>query len=138
MNVNRVLNMVIRMFFRKAVSKGISQMPKQGADCLHLVDLDGARDGKLINGEAIRRIVDTVDVTFQLGGGIRDETTIQRLLDLGLDRLVVGSSAVLRPAALRTQGSGTQRPPAPGSRIFAHASSGMTARATPTAILVPF
>lgn len=75
---------------------------QQGSDCLHLVDLDGARDGKLINGEAIRRIVDSVDVTLQLGGGIRDETTIQRLLDLGLDRLVIGTQALKHPDWFRT------------------------------------
>ena len=56
----------------------------EGADCLHLVDLDGARDGKLVNGEVIEAIVTSVDVTFQLGGGIRDESAIKRLLHLGL------------------------------------------------------
>lgn len=69
----------------------------EGADCLHLVDLDGARDGKLINGEVIQAIVKSVDVTFQLGGGIRDEEAIKRLLDLGLDRLVIGTQALKNP-----------------------------------------
>lgn len=69
----------------------------EGADCLHLVDLDGARDGKLVNGQVIEAIVNSVDVTFQLGGGIRDEGAIQRLLDLGLDRLVVGTQALKHP-----------------------------------------
>ncbi len=69
----------------------------EGADCLHLVDLDGARDGKLINGEVISEIVSSVDVTFQLGGGIRDEEAITRLLELGLDRLVVGTQAIKEP-----------------------------------------
>jgi phosphoribosylformimino-5-aminoimidazole carboxamide ribotide isomerase len=69
----------------------------EGADCLHLVDLDGARDGELINGEVIQRIVEAVDVTFQLGGGIRDEAAIKRLLDLGLDRLVIGTQALKNP-----------------------------------------
>lgn len=74
----------------------------QGADCLHLVDLDGARDGKLINDQAIRQIADNVDVTLQLGGGIRDEDTIQRLIDLGLDRLVIGTQALKHPDWFRT------------------------------------
>jgi len=69
----------------------------EGADCLHLVDLDGARDGKLINGEVISKIVSSVDVTFQLGGGIRDEAAITRLLELGLHRLVVGTQAIKHP-----------------------------------------
>lgn len=70
---------------------------EEGADCLHLVDLDGARDGKLINGEVIQRIVTSVDVTFQLGGGIRDESSITGLLELGLDRLVIGTQALKNP-----------------------------------------
>lgn len=69
----------------------------EGADCLHLVDLDGARDGELVNGEVIAAIVSSVDVTFQLGGGIRDEACITRLLDLGLDRLVIGTQALKQP-----------------------------------------
>lgn len=69
----------------------------EGADCLHLVDLDGARDGKLINGQAIEAIVSSVDVTFQLGGGIRDESSIKRLLEMGLDRLVIGTQALKQP-----------------------------------------
>jgi len=73
------------------------QWVDQGADCLHLVDLDGARDGKLFNSEVIKRVVDTVDVTLQLGGGIRDEATIQWLLDEGLDRLVIGTQALKHP-----------------------------------------
>ena len=77
----------------------------EGADCLHLVDLDGARDGKLINGEVIQAIVNSVDVTFQLGGGIRDEAAITRLLDLGLDRLVIGTQALKNPDWFREMAS---------------------------------
>jgi phosphoribosylformimino-5-aminoimidazole carboxamide ribotide isomerase len=71
----------------------------EGATCLHLVDLDGARDGKLINGEVIGKIATAnPKITIQLGGGIRNEEAIQRLLDLGLDRLVVGTQALKNPA----------------------------------------
>ncbi len=66
----------------------------QGARHLHLVDLDGARDGKLTNLEAVRKIVAAVDLQCELGGGIRDQETIQTLLDAGLDRLVLGTSAL--------------------------------------------
>lgn len=69
----------------------------EGADCLHLVDLDGARDGELVNAQVITAIVQSVDVTFQLGGGIRDEACITRLLDLGLHRLVIGTQALKQP-----------------------------------------
>ena len=69
----------------------------QGARCLHLVDLDGARDGSTANFEAVRQIVTAVDVPCELGGGIRDSGTIGRYLQLGLSRLVVGTRALKEP-----------------------------------------
>ena len=70
---------------------------EQGADRLHLVDLDGARDGTQANRDALRRILAEVGVPCQIGGGIRDEQTIQALLELGASRLVVGTRAVKDP-----------------------------------------
>lgn len=72
-----------------------------GARCLHLVDLDGARDGQPTNLEAIRAIVQAVTVPCQLGGGVRGEETIRRLLDLGLTRLIVGTKALREPEWFR-------------------------------------
>ncbi|NLY02062.1 MAG: 1-(5-phosphoribosyl)-5-[(5-phosphoribosylamino)methylideneamino]imidazole-4-carboxamide isomerase [Rhodopirellula sp.] len=69
----------------------------QGAECLHLVDLDGARQGHPGNLTAVRAIVAAVDVPCELGGGIRSETTIREALDLGLVRLVVGTPAIKEP-----------------------------------------
>lgn len=66
----------------------------EGADCLHLVDLDAARGGNDINHAAIRAIVQAVDVPCELGGGIRDLAAIERFLGIGVDRLVVGSRAL--------------------------------------------
>ncbi|GAB4131702.1 1-(5-phosphoribosyl)-5-[(5-phosphoribosylamino)methylideneamino]imidazole-4-carboxamide isomerase [Thermopirellula anaerolimosa] len=68
-----------------------------GAKRLHLVDLDAAREGSLANLEAVRRIRSAVTVTIQLGGGVRTEETIRRLLDLGVERLVVGTVAIKDP-----------------------------------------
>ena len=65
----------------------------QGAQCLHLVDLDGARDERPSNHDVIGRIVSAVQVPCQLGGGIRDEATIRALLNAGVDRLVIGTKA---------------------------------------------
>jgi phosphoribosylformimino-5-aminoimidazole carboxamide ribotide isomerase len=62
-----------------------------------LVDLDGARDGKLSNRQAVADIVSAVDVPCQLGGGVRDETVIRQLLEIGLQRLVIGSRALHEP-----------------------------------------
>jgi len=69
----------------------------EGATHVHLVDLDGARDGRAANGEVVRRIVVETGLTCQLGGGIRDAHAIGEWLDLGIDRLVVGTRAVRDP-----------------------------------------
>ena len=69
----------------------------QGAEHLHLVDLDGARDGAVANWDAIRSILAAVRVPCELGGGVRDLETIARLLDMGLERVVIGTLAVKQP-----------------------------------------
>ncbi len=73
-----------------------------GAECLHLVDLDGAKTGQPGNLEAIAAIRQAVNVPCQLGGGIRTRETIAQLLDLGLDRLVIGTKAVKEPEWFRS------------------------------------
>lgn len=73
----------------------------QGADCLHLIDLDGARDGNAVNRATIARIVATVGVPCQVGGGIRDESAIEQLLGLGPTRLVIGTRALKEPEWFR-------------------------------------
>jgi phosphoribosylformimino-5-aminoimidazole carboxamide ribotide isomerase len=74
-----------------------------GAQRLHLVDLDGARDGRPQNEALIARIVQAVgeDVPVQLGGGIRDMDTIERYLDIGLRYVVIGTAAVKNPGFLQ-------------------------------------
>jgi phosphoribosylformimino-5-aminoimidazole carboxamide ribotide isomerase len=74
----------------------------QGAQRLHVVDLDGARQGvdasaRSPNGDAIAALVRAVDVPIQIGGGVRSEATIAALLDLGAARLVVGTLALRQP-----------------------------------------
>jgi phosphoribosylformimino-5-aminoimidazole carboxamide ribotide isomerase len=73
----------------------------QGATCLHLVDLDGARDGSHANLAAVESIVNAVKIPCELGGGIRDDAAIERLLGLGLARLVVGTRALKEPEWFR-------------------------------------
>lgn len=73
-----------------------------GAKYLHLVDLDGAREGRPVNLAVIRAIVEAVGVPCELGGGIRTEESIRTLLDLGLRRLVVGTLALREPDWFRS------------------------------------
>lgn len=68
-----------------------------GAKRLHLVDLDGAREGRPANLPSVRSIVEAVDVPCELGGGIRNEESIRDLLELGLKRLVIGTLALREP-----------------------------------------
>ncbi|TWU45363.1 1-(5-phosphoribosyl)-5-[(5-phosphoribosylamino)methylideneamino] imidazole-4-carboxamide isomerase [Novipirellula aureliae] len=69
-----------------------------GARRLHLVDLDAARgDDPTLNREAVKRIVAATNLQCELGGGVRDEASIESLLALGIDRLVVGSAALKQP-----------------------------------------
>ncbi|MCL2346964.1 MAG: 1-(5-phosphoribosyl)-5-[(5-phosphoribosylamino)methylideneamino]imidazole-4-carboxamide isomerase [Planctomycetaceae bacterium] len=69
----------------------------QGAKRLHLVDLDGAKDGKPTNFEPVRKLVASIGIPCEIGGGIRDEQTIQMLFDIGLARLVIGTLALKQP-----------------------------------------
>ena len=66
-----------------------------GAPRLHVVDLDGARTGQPQNAEAVTRIVRMLEIPVQLGGGIRSLEAAGRMLDLGLERVIIGTSAAL-------------------------------------------
>ncbi|WP_310413120.1 1-(5-phosphoribosyl)-5-[(5-phosphoribosylamino)methylideneamino]imidazole-4-carboxamide isomerase [Chamaesiphon sp. OTE_8_metabat_110] len=75
----------------------------QGANKLHLVDLDGAKAGHPVNLDAIASIVEMVKTTatqpvqIQVGGGLRTEASVRQLLDLGVDRIILGTVAVEQP-----------------------------------------
>jgi len=71
----------------------------QGFEYLHIVDLDGAFAGKPMNAAAVERILATVKIPVQLGGGIRDRATIDAWLDNGVRRVIIGTAAV-RDSAL--------------------------------------
>ncbi len=65
-----------------------------GATRLHLVDLDGAREGRPVNRATVQRILAAVEIPVQLGGGIRDLETVQGYLSDGVDRVILGTAAV--------------------------------------------
>ncbi len=70
---------------------------EQGGELLHIVDLDGAFAGVPKNREAIRAIVGAIDIPSELGGGIRDLATIEAYLELGVDRVILGTVAKEKP-----------------------------------------
>jgi len=73
------------------------QWVDQGAETLHLVDLDGAFKGERVNSAAFETIIETSDVDLQIGGGIRTAEDAFELLELGVDRVILGTAAVENP-----------------------------------------
>ena len=69
---------------------------EKGAKYLHLVDLDAAF-GKENNIPVIKRIISESDVPVEVGGGIRDEATIKELIDIGVDRVIIGTKGIKEP-----------------------------------------
>ena len=72
-----------------------------GAQWLHVVDLDGAFSGRPENAAAVEAIVAALDIPVQLGGGVRDEATIERWLTAGIARVILGTAAAREPALVK-------------------------------------
>ena len=72
-----------------------------GAQHLHIVDLEGAREGLPVNLPSVQEILAAVEMECELGGGIRDEQSVRELLEFGLSRLVIGTSAITDPEWFR-------------------------------------
>lgn len=75
---------------------------EKGADYIHLVDLNGAKDGGRINGELICEVANAVDVPVEVGGGIRTMEDIDYYLNHGVDRVILGTKAISDPNFLRS------------------------------------
>lgn len=69
----------------------------EGAERLHLVDLDGAIKGEPVNLKVVEDIAAAIDIPVQVGGGIRDEDTVQRYLNAGVQYVIIGTKAVNAP-----------------------------------------
>lgn len=82
----------------EAVAKEYEDM---GASWLHVVDLDGALAGYSINDECLKRIIDSVQIPVQIGGGIRTLADIEKKLKLGVSRVIIGTKAVESPQFIR-------------------------------------
>lgn len=79
----------------------VKKFEEMGAEWVHLVDLNGAFAGEPKNLEQIIKIRQNCKVKLELGGGIRDEATIQKMLGIGIDRIILGSIAVKDPAFVK-------------------------------------
>ena len=77
------------------------EMEAQGASCLHLVDLEGARDGGTPNLAIVQRIARETGLFLEIGGGVRARETIETYLDAGVDRVILGTAAVQNEELLR-------------------------------------
>ena len=74
---------------------------KEGASVLHIVDLNGAFEGRGVNDPAVREILERVDMLTELGGGVRDMARIDSLLAMGIGRVILGTAAVENPRLVR-------------------------------------
>lgn len=73
------------------------QWANQGAVRLHLVDLDGAKAGRSVNLTTIEAIIQALDIPVQVGGGVRDRTSVAALLAMGVERVILGTVAIEQP-----------------------------------------
>jgi phosphoribosylformimino-5-aminoimidazole carboxamide ribotide isomerase len=88
------------VFNRDPAAQALS-FEAEGFEYLHIVDLDGAFAGHPVNAHAIERILESVALPVQLGGGIRDLATMEAWLGKGVDRVIIGTAAVRDPALVR-------------------------------------
>lgn len=70
---------------------------RAGAKYLHVVDLDGAKDGTTANFETIKRIIERTCLSVEVGGGIRTLDKVRQYIDIGVDRVIIGTAAVTDP-----------------------------------------
>ena len=70
-----------------------AKFQSNGASRLHIVDLDGAFSGEVKNMPVLEKIIESIDIPVQVGGGIRDQERISNLINMGVDRVILGTKA---------------------------------------------
>lgn len=90
-------NMARATVFHRDPAAQARAFEAQGFDYLHIVDLDGAFAGKPVNAAAVDRILESISIPVQLGGGIRNTATVEAWLDKGVTRVIIGTAAVRDP-----------------------------------------
>lgn len=82
-------------------SKMAKKWEEKGAEYIHIVSLNGARGEGNMNDESIKKILQSVNIPIQIGGGVRDEKRIEDLLSMGVNRVIIGSMAVKNKELLK-------------------------------------
>ncbi len=90
-----------RKYFSKEPHEQAKYWEKEGAKCIHIVDLDAAKTGIPINDQSIKKIVNEVNIPIQIGGGIRSPERIEQLLSYGVDKVIMGTSAIENKALVK-------------------------------------
>lgn len=87
--------------YEKDPVKVAKRWESMGAEILHLVDLDGAKNGLRVNEPVVREIIKSVNIPVQLGGGIRDTEGVKTLLDIGVSQVIIGTVALKNPTWIK-------------------------------------
>ena len=87
--------------YEKDPVKVAKRWETMGAEILHLVDLDGAKNGNRVNQPVVKEILKNINIPIQLGGGIRDTEGVKTLLDLGVSQVIIGTVALENPAWIK-------------------------------------
>ncbi len=81
---------------------GVAQeFAEKGATHLHVVDLDGAKDGELSNYEVVKKIIKSTSMFVEIGGGIRDMQRVEKYINIGVGRVILGTAAIKNPSFLK-------------------------------------
>ena len=74
---------------------------RDGAKLLHVVDLDGAKDGTTANFDTVKEIIRRTGLSVEIGGGVRNIERVKKYIDIGVDRVIIGTAAITDPDFLR-------------------------------------
>ena len=83
-----------RKDFSKEPQEQAKYWEKEGAKCIHIVDLDAAKTGLPTNDQSIKKIINEVNIPIQMGGGIRSKERIEQLFSYGVDKVIMGTSSI--------------------------------------------
>ena len=87
--------------FNTSPANQAEQFQKQGFSWLHVVDLNGAVEGRPVNAAAVAEIMNAISIPVQLGGGVRTMAAIEGWIEAGIDRVILGTVAVKDPALVK-------------------------------------